>query len=83
MEAFSKTYTERLGKTEEGLSSISESGTEDVPINNIGKSDGSSSKRVNRTALSCSCACKYQMMYSDNTNITEETINSSKLSGKI
>lgn len=40
----------------EGSSGRSESGTEEVPNNSIGKSDGSSSNSVCRTALSCSCA---------------------------
>jgi len=31
-------------------------GTDDVPNNNMGRSDGSSSKRVIKTALSCSWA---------------------------
>jgi hypothetical protein len=52
-----KTYTERAENTEEGTFSISASGSVDVPSNNIGKSEGNSSSKVCRTALSCSCAC--------------------------
>lgn len=39
---------------EVGTSSTSASVTEDVPSSKIGKSDGNSSSKVRRTALSCS-----------------------------
>lgn len=38
--------------------STSSGGACETPSNNIGKSDGNSSNRVNNTALSCSCAYK-------------------------
>lgn len=46
------TYTLRSENIEEGLSHISESGIEDVPNSNIGKSEGNSSNSVRSTALS-------------------------------
>lgn len=48
-----KTYTLRRGNNS---SFVSTSEAEDVPSNNTGKSDDNSSKRVIRTAFSCSCA---------------------------
>lgn len=52
-----ETYTERLQNIEAASESTSASGTEAVPSNNMGKSDGNSSNNVSRTALNCSCAC--------------------------
>lgn len=55
-----KTYTLCGGNTEKWSESNSSSGSEQVPSNKIGKSDGSSSRSVHRTALSCSCAWQYK-----------------------
>ena len=49
-------YTLRRANMEAHSSSSSLKGTEDVPSNKMGRLDGSSSKRVIKTALSCSCA---------------------------
>lgn len=46
----------------DGSPSISASGSEEVPSSSMGKSDGNSSNRVSRTALSCSGACKIKVI---------------------
>lgn len=51
-----KTYMERCANTGGGCVSGTLGCSVLVPSNRIGKSDGNSSNRVNRTALSCSCA---------------------------
>jgi hypothetical protein len=56
-----KTYAERWGNTKDAPS-ISASGDEELPSNRMGKSDGNSSNKVRRTALSCSCACNIKFV---------------------
>jgi hypothetical protein len=56
------TYMLREENMEAHSSSRSVKATDDVPSNKTGRLDGSSFNRVNKTALSCSCACNIKII---------------------
>jgi hypothetical protein len=62
-------------------SSRSSKATDDVPSNNTGRLDANSFRRVNNTALSCSCAChvKNQLIsYITQAAFTQESFHGTK-----